>query len=390
MTPQYLVRCFFGFAELPPAYGSLLEGEIARQGFFREPQWFEYLLRHYFASGDELRLYGLEDAATGRPLLLAPLRHSQADYAVRGGQVLGSLSHPENYATAALIFDPAVHDYRPLLGALFKRLREAGSMESGHRPDAIRIWPFDRHAALGHALLAALREAGYIVQTYENSFNRFEDTAGLDYATYFARRSANMRYNVRRRQRALEKQGRLEMRLITEPEDLAAAIPDYIAVSRASWKSPASMYSLETLGLIQLCAAKGCLRLGILRIDGVAAATQFWILSGGTAHCARLAYDEGYKKLAVGVVLTNFMIAHLLDRDHVGRLDYGYGRDEYKRGWMKDAREYFGIIAFNPSTWRGRAYGLRHVQGRRLKRAVKGVLERLGWKRPATGDDEVA
>ena len=141
------------------------------------------------------------------------------------------------------------------------------------------------------------------------------------------------------------------------------------------------MFAMETLQLMFLSAAKGCLRLGILRLDGVPTAVQFWIVTGGTAHCARLAYDEAYKKLAVGVVLTDFMIAHMLNQDRVNRLDYGYGRDEYKRGWMKDARDYYGFIAFNPATWRGRIFALRHIQGRRLKDVVKRTLGLLGWKR---------
>ena len=141
------------------------------------------------------------------------------------------------------------------------------------------------------------------------------------------------------------------------------------------------MVAMETLLLMHLCADKGCLRLGILRLDGVPAAVQFWIVSGGTAHCARLAYDESYKKLAVGVVLTNFMIAHVLDQDRVNKLDYGYGRDEYKRGWMKNARDYYGFIAFNPSTPLGRIFAVWHVQGHRLKSWIKRGLGRLGWKR---------
>jgi CelD/BcsL family acetyltransferase involved in cellulose biosynthesis len=148
------------------------------------------------------------------------------------------------------------------------------------------------------------------------------------------------------------------------------------------------MFALETLQLMHLCAVKGYLRLGILRLDGRPAAVQFWIVSGGTAHCARLAHDEAYKKLAVGVVLTNFMIAHVLDHDRVSKLDYGYGPDEYKRGWMKSAREYYGFMAFNPSTRIGRLSAIRHIQGRRVKRLIKRGLGWLGWKRFKNQDVE--
>jgi hypothetical protein len=173
----------------------------------------------------------------------------------------------------------------------------------------------------------------------------------------------------------------MELALVTTPEELEQAIPEYVSVCRASWKTPASMLAPETLQLMYLAAAKGCLRLGILRLDGVPAAAQFWIVSGGTAHCTRLAYDEAYKRLAVGVVLTGFMIAHVLDHDHVNKLDYGYGRDEYKRGWMKNAREYYGFMAFNPGTLLGGIAAVWQIQGGRIKRLIKRVLVALGWKR---------
>lgn len=383
----YRVRQFRDFADLPGSYRSLLDGDIERHGVFREPEWFEYLMRNFFET-DELRLYGVEEADSGRPHLLAPLCYSTRDRAVRKGHMIGSISHPENYTTAGLVFDPAVEQPVRELELLFRHFRSASADGHPQRFDAIRIWPVELDSALGDTIHQALRGAGFFVQSYANSFNRYEGTTGLSYEAYFAQRSANMRYNVRRRQRALEKTGRLELILATSPADLESSLSDYIAVSRASWKIPASMFGLETLQLMHLCARKGCLRLGILRLDGKPAAAQFWIVSGGTAHCARLAYDEAYKKLAVGVVLTNFMIAHVLDHDRVNKLDYGYGRDEYKRGWMKDAREYYGFMAFNPSTPVGRLSAIRHIQGRWVKRLIKRGLGLLGWKRFRNQDAE--
>ena len=388
LSGAYRVRQFSSFTGLPGSYRRLLDSEIERLGLFREPEWFEYLMRSVFAETDELRLYGVEEVQSGRPLLLAPLRYSTSDYAARKGHVIGSISHPENYTTAALILDPAMEHSVLILEALFRHFRSVSPVAYPQRFDAIRIWPVELGSALGDTIHEALRRAGFIVQSYANSFNRYEDTTGLSHEAYFAQRSANMRYNVRRRRRALEKTGSLELILATTSADLENILPDYMSVSRASWKSAASMVGLEMLQLMYLCAGKGYLRVGILRLDGRPAAAQFWIVSGGTAHCARLAYNEAYKKLAVGVVLTNFMIAHVLDHDRVNKLDYGYGRDEYKRGWMKNAREYHGFIAFNSSTGIGRLSAIWHIQGRWIKRLLKRGLGLLGWKRFKNQEEE--
>jgi len=71
------------------------------------------------------------------------------------------------------------------------------------------------------------------------------------------------------------------------------------------------------------------------------------------------------------VVLTNFMIHHILDRDHAAVIDFGYGEESYKESWMKDARYYEGFMAFNPATRRGVYYGLKHILGQAAKRTAK-------------------
>jgi CelD/BcsL family acetyltransferase involved in cellulose biosynthesis len=376
---MFAIRHFSSFRELPATYARLLEHNAAH-GLFSDPEWFAHLMRQMFDQDDSLRVYGVEEEGSGRPLLLAPLRFSRGDHSVPRSRLIGSISHPENYAVAALEFDPSVKDQGEVLAALFSHMKKGAAEEQEPPCDVIRLWPVEEESRLAETIHAALRHSGFWVQTYANSYNRFETTRGVSYAAYFAKRSANLRYSVRRRQRALEKAGSLELALYCDGTDLERAMADYFSVSLASWKSPPTMIGLGTLELIELAARKGCLRLGILRLDGVAAAVQFWIIADGVAHCARLAYQEAYKHLAVGVVLTNFMIAHVLDHDHVDRIDFGYGQEDYKGGWMERARDYYAFIAFNPASRRGLYHGLRHILGRPVKRVVTRMLALAGWK----------
>jgi hypothetical protein len=382
MADRFCIRHFRAFAGLPAGYAELQAEEIRRHGLFRCAEWFDYLMRNHFDVGDELCIYGVEEAGSGRPVLLAPLRRSSRDSAVPQCRVVASISHPENYTTVAFAFDPGLKDRAGALAALFGHVRAGAPAASAPPCDAIRLWPVELGSELGETIRRALRAAGFWVQPYANSYNRFEDTNGISYDAYFAQRSANLRYSVRRRRRALEKTGSLQIDVHEGGADLEKAIADYVSVSLHSWKRPGSMVSPPNLQLIRLAAAKGCLRLGILKVGGAAAAAQFWIVSGGTAHCARLAYHGGYKKLAVGVVLTNHMIAHVLDRDRVGKIDFGFGQEDYKGGWMREARDYYGFMAFNPATPRGLYQGARHILGHEAKRLAKRGLEALGLRKP--------
>jgi len=83
-----------------------------------------------------------------------PLRLCAVDYAVPGGQTLGAISHPENYASMACAFDPAVTNRQEVLLILFRALRTAAR---GERFDALRLWPFEAGSEFADLVRGALR-----------------------------------------------------------------------------------------------------------------------------------------------------------------------------------------------------------------------------------------
>lgn len=373
---MYTIQHYPSFAELPKDCAWLQDC-----GFFYRPQWFEILQRSLFAETDILRIYTVADTASGHTLLLAPLRHTLLDSAATGADTLAALSHPENFAETPLLFHPAATDRQALLAVLFRHLQTNPGGTANRRCDALRLWPLAEGSELEQSLMSALQQAGFRCQRYANSYNRYEATAGLDYTDYFAARSANLRYSVRRRQRALEKTGQLSLELYTTPDQLQQILADYIAVSMNSWKRPETMFNKEIQDMMRLAAELGCLRLGLLRLGAQAAAVQFWLVDRGIAHCVRLAYREEYKHLAVGVVLTNFMITQALDRDRAASIDFGFGVEDYKGGWMKQARDYYGVMAFNPATAAGNYHAARNIVGQRLKRGIKTLLRTAGLRK---------
>jgi len=369
------IREFRKYSELPPTYLELLEGPAARD-FFSTPDWFEFLLRNIYGAGHAMVLFGVEDAGTDRPLMFVPMRYTLSDSAVNGARTIAALGHLENYAPACLIMAPgAEHRRRELMLALFADLRKSVRGRDPSRADVIRLWPFEVGSSLGQDVYGALKEAGFAVQRYANSYNTYEECAGLSYEDYLGRRSSNQRYNARRRRRNLEKEGELEFELLSTREDKQAfdrAIDDYILVSVHSWKPVGTTVSSSIIELINLAAEQACLRLGILRLDGKPIAAHFWILSGGVASMMRPNYHEDYARLSPGTVLMGYMIEHLLDVDKASSLDLGYGDDEYKGKWVNASRDYEGVMAFNLGTVRGLVYSLRHILGRGVKRLVKG------------------
>jgi Acetyltransferase (GNAT) domain len=140
---------------------------------------------------------------------------------------------------------------------------------------------------------------------------------------------------------------------------------------RAILREPAIGSAEFIPGLIRLCAQQGVLRLGVAHIDGKPAAAQLWIVHNGAALIYKLAYDEQFADLSVGTILTANLMQHVLDIDKAEVVDYLSGDDAYKKDWMSDRRERWGILAMNPRTVGGAMAIGRHVGGRFLKRAAQ-------------------
>jgi hypothetical protein len=205
------------------------------------------------------------------------------------------------------LFSPSI--LQPVLN---KAVRSPSRRDKNPAIDIMRLSPVEGGSELERLVHEALRRAGFLVQLYSNPINRFEYVAGLSFEDYLASRSSNRRYNIRRRQRKMEKAGRLQIDLYaddTPQEALQQGLDDFVLATAESWKSPASLVSRPALQLMRLAASEGALRMGVLKFDGRPIAGQFWVVAGGIGHCMRRAYHEDFKKWGAGVVLTAHMLA---------------------------------------------------------------------------------
>ena len=130
-------------------------------------------------------------------------------------------------------------------------------------------------------------------------------------------------------------------------EALNQAIRDYQTIYTQSWKVEEPFAEFMP-GLIRLAAKQGWLRLGVAYYDDTPVAAQLWIVAHGRASIFKLAYDEAYKKLSAGTILTDFLMKHVIDVDKVSEIDYLIGDDGYKKEWMSHRKERWGLVAFNP------------------------------------------
>lgn len=212
------------------------------------------------------------------------------------------------------------------------------------------------------------QSAGWVVDRYFCFGNWYLQTNALSYQDYLAQRPGALRSTIRRAHTKLKRHPDFQLDIVTGESGLSAAIADYAAVYQKSWKLP-EPYPEFIPGLCRLAAEQGWLRLGIARLDGSPIAAQLWLVAGDKAMIVKLAYDGEYAHTSVGTVLTAHLMQYVIDVDKVSEVDYLMGDDHYKRDWMSDRRERYGLIAFNLRFAAGVAGLARHRLGK-IKRVL--------------------
>lgn len=314
--------------------------------------WFDLLHRQVFADDPGVRYYHV--GRSDRPLVIFPLRLKKKGWV----RMVVSLS---NYYTT--LFAPLVTD-RNHPGALGKILAKA-SHDHGVA-HVMRFEPMDRESLAYKGLMDDIRAIGWLPFEFF-CFGNWFLRIGEDWSGYLKTRSANLRSTLKRMNNKFAKDGGL-LEVVTGSEGIERAIAGYQEVYAASWKKP-EPYADFVPSLIRLLSYRGMLRLGIAYLNGRAIAAQLWIVGQGKASIYKVAYNEEFSGYSPGTVLTGHLMRHVIEYDQVVEVDFLMGDDKYKKIWMSDRRERWGIVAYNPRTVIGLGLAVKESIGRIAKSA---------------------
>jgi hypothetical protein len=374
------------FDALPESYERLFR-EAGGKSFFFSRAWFENLAETTSRPNEKIHIAGLETAEhDATPLacliLRSPAGQKGSIFAGRrfGGHSLAGLtSHPTT------LFSPLISESVADPNAVLSRLIN-GIQSQSPSCSVFDLNRMDAQSPLFFGLIQALRAQGFCVRPYKYCDLPYETVSGISFERYFNKRAQRMRSDLRRRLRKLEKSHGVAFRIISGTEGIDEAIEAFERVNAASWRQPEPFPDFDA-GFLRAAAAEGVLRFGMLDVDGETVAVQIWIVNGGLATGTKLAFDERFKKDHVGALLMLHTIAHVIDQDRVDEIDFGLYANDYKRRWLSQQREIWGIAAFHPRTRAGLAALLRYDArealarilsiGRRGERAAKLALAKL-------------
>ncbi len=336
-----------------PAISPQLLAQAEQDSFDLGVDWFALFSDTALQPGQRPRwLHGTGPA--GQQMLLPLMQEAQ------GGGRMRSLTN--FYSTL----------YRPLLTTGVAREDMAAWLRqwaAKTRPSMVSFDAMDVEHPAFQALESGLRDAGLLPYRFFAFGNWYLKAEGLSWEAYLKTLSSKLRNTLKRlgRKFAEESAGRFE--IVTPactPEQVLAALAAYETVYASSWKVP-EPFPQFLPGLVQLAARKGWLRLGVAYAGEQPVAAQIWLVVAGRACIYKVGYDEKFSAFSPGALLTGQLMQHVLEIDKVREVDYLMGDDTYKRIWMSDRRERWGLVAYNPKTLTGLALAGREAAWRRIK-----------------------
>ena len=320
-----------------------------RTNFFTLPEWFRLIAAYGLDAGSEAFVSVDSDSAIG-----IACRYD--------GRVLRSCTNVYSCNFDLFAGRPDPQSLRNFIRAL---LVAAGPLAR------VRLEGLDPGSAHFSAILNGIRAADFVAKPYFAWANWFEPTAGMDFQQFVSTRSSRLRNTWSRKRGMVMKTSSAAFRLYDRDENIEPFISAYERVREQSWKKPEPFPGFIP-ALIRLAASLRALRCGLLTVDGVAAAAQFWILWEGHATIYKLVHAEKFAEMSPGTLLTMEMMRRVLEEDRPLEVDFGRGDDDYKKSWLTKRRELWGIEAANPRSWRGLPSALR-ICAAGLRRKSKDV-----------------
>ena len=188
-----------------------------------------------------------------------------------------------------------------------------------------------------------------------------------------AAQSRNMRSQVSRRRRQLEKEGEVAFRTTTGGDGLDADLDELFRVEASGWKAREGTAILAEPGAADLyrsfahaAARRGWLRVHLLEVGGRVVAGDLGCAIGDQGFLVKTGFDEEWSKLSPGLVLRAEVLRASIE-DGLRGYDFLGPDDPYKLRWTETVRPRVTLRAYR---------GAAALPGLAYRSAVRPALKR--------------
>ena len=293
------------------------------------------LLAEAAAAYPEREIAALAAFANGRLAGLWGFAHSRAPQSPLPLSVLAAPPTPNAYLSAPIIDRDLLE---PVCDAFLTFI--AGDADL---PNIVALDAMGTDTATFAALERVLAARGGAMHIFSRT-QRPKLASNLDAKAYFEQAmSASSRKKLRQHRRRLAEKGALASIVITEPQAVARAFEDFLALEASGWKgrqgtalSSDAADAQYTRAMIAALAAQGDAEIHSLTLDGRPVSMQVLLRAGRTAFTWKTAYDEALHDFSPGTLLFEDYTAHLLADQNVDAVDScSFDDSGYMGSWQE-------------------------------------------------------
>lgn len=290
-----------------------LHQRVGAPGPFHRPEWHETWLRHFGAAGD--------------PVFLA-VRHDE--------QLIGVIALDMGVGVASELGDPDLRDYAgPLAAEGFENdvvLALLDWVAEDMTPE-LRLWGMRATDPLVRLFEAEATDNGWDLSTEAEAVCPVARLPA-QWDEYVASLSKHERHELRRKLRRLEQAGEVHYETLADPAEIQRELPTLFAMMRASHEGKAAFLSPEREAFFRDLAAAlapaGLMSLGVLRLDGRAAAMLYTFEDATGVYLYNSGFDPALSPLTVGLLSKALALRDAIARGK-RRFDFLRGEEAYKR-----------------------------------------------------------
>jgi hypothetical protein len=242
------------------------------------------------------------------------------------------------------------------------------------RIDIVRLSPLDGKSAETRMLQESFSTHGWLTERYFCFQNLYEEVDGISFQEYLKARSSRIRKTAANRSRKFDRDSSNRFEIITDVTRCRKGVQIFDDLYKKRWRT-GEPYPRFIPRLVEECAERGWLRLGIAWVNDQPAAAQLWIVKDRVAYIFKIAYDPQYDNLSIGSVSLYKMFEAVIDNDDVVEIDFLTGDDAYKRDWVSNSREKCGVAAYRKSSVAGLSAAARNLLPRYAKKVVRNLRQ---------------
>jgi CelD/BcsL family acetyltransferase involved in cellulose biosynthesis len=283
-------------------------------------------LPYVFLTPTWLRIWW-EEFGEGRPLLLLAAHRSQ--------EIIGIAPLMENDGQLSLAGDPNVCDYLDFVLAQGAEEEALSALLDalGQRPwQEVALWGLPEGSPTLELLPRLASAAGYQVHL-EREAVAPQMALPASWEEYLESLPGKDRHELLRKLRRLSRVGDHRMERLQQPDEVAAALDEFIHLHRISRPEKAH-FMTERMDrffrrLVMALAEEGAAQLWFLRLAGERVAGLLCFTAPGTLQLYNSGYDPAYGQLAVGLLSKALLIEEAI-REGYRRFDFLRGAEPYK------------------------------------------------------------